>query len=62
MRSIPRVDERFLRLIRILLGADFLDTHFGAILGEDDVLLLHVTDAALGELVRVEVDLSTGCQ
>lgn len=55
---IPRFDKRLLRLVRIFLGADFLDSHFRAVLGEDDVLLLHLADAALRELIRVEVDLS----
>lgn len=57
MRRIPRLDKRLLRLIRILLGADFLDTHARPVLGENDILLLHLLDAALGQLVGVEKDL-----
>lgn len=57
MRSIPCLDEGTLRLICIVFGIDFLDSDLGAVFGEDDVLLLHLLDAALGELVGVEEDL-----
>lgn len=57
MRSIPCLDEGTLRLIRIVFCIDFLDSDFSAVFGEDDVLLLHLLDAALGELVGVEEDL-----
>jgi len=59
MRSIPCLDEGTLRLIRIVFCIDFLDSDFSAVFGEDDVLLLHLLDAALGELVGVEEDLIT---
>lgn len=57
MRGVPRLDEGFLRLVRILLGADLFYADFRAVLCEDNILLLHLAHAALGELVRVEVDL-----
>ena len=57
MRSIPCLDEGTLRLIRIVFGIDFLNSDLCAVFGEDNVLLLHLLDAALGELVGVEEDL-----
>lgn len=61
LRSIPRLDKRSLSLIRVLLCTDFFDADLRAILGEHDILLFHLADAALGELVRVEVDLGIPC-
>lgn len=54
---VPRLDKCLLRAIRVVLGAHFLDRDLGPILCEDDVLFFHLADAALGELVGVEVDL-----
>jgi hypothetical protein len=61
VRGIPRLDKRTLRPVRSLLGADLADAHLGTVLCKDDVLLLHLAHAALGELVRVHVDLGP-CQ
>lgn len=57
LRRIPRLYERALRAVLVVLGLDLAHRHFGTVLGEDDVLLLHLAHAALGELVGVEVDL-----
>ena len=43
--------------VRVVLGFNLLNAYFGPVFCEDDVLLLHFVDAAIGELVRVEVDL-----
>jgi hypothetical protein len=58
LRSIPRLDKGSLCLVRVLFCADFLDSDLGAVLGEDDVLLLQLVHAALGEFVGVEEHLS----
>jgi hypothetical protein len=57
LRGIPCLDKRTLRLICVVLCADFLDSDFSAVFGEDNILLLHLLDTALGELVGVEEDL-----
>jgi hypothetical protein len=51
--SVPCIYKRPLRLVRIFLRTDFLYANFCAVLGEDDVLLLQLVDAALGEFVCV---------
>jgi hypothetical protein len=57
LRRIPRLNKRLLRLIRIRLRTDFPDADFRPVLGKHDVFLLELARAALGELVRVDVDL-----
>ena len=57
LRSIPRLDKGFLRLVGIRLGADFLDADACAVFGDDNVLLLHLLDAPISELAGVEEDL-----
>lgn len=57
LRRIPRLYKSLLRLVCIILRAYFLHADFCAILCEDDVLLLQLVDAALGEFVRVQENL-----
>lgn len=57
LRSIPRLDKRPLRLIRIRLRADLFDADLCAIFCEEYVLLLHLLYAAFGQLLRVNEDL-----
>jgi hypothetical protein len=51
--SVPCIYKCPLCLVRIFFRADFLYANFCAVLGEDNVLLLQLVDAALGELVCV---------
>lgn len=48
-----------LRLVGIILVTDLLDADFHAVLGEGDVLFLHLLHTSVGQLIGVEVDL--GC-
>jgi hypothetical protein len=55
--GIPRLHKCPLCLVRVSLRADFLHSYSCAILRQNDVFLLHLLLAALGEFVRVEEDL-----
>jgi len=54
---VPHLDKYTLCLILVLLGLEVLDVDLHAVLGKDDVLLLHLLLASLGEFVREFVHL-----
>ena len=55
--QIPRLDDKALCRIHVVLVLDLLDAHAQAILGEDDVLLAHALRRRLGHLADTQVDL-----
>jgi len=54
--QVPRFDKDALRLVYVVVVLDLLYAHLQAILGEDNVLLLHLLRGSIGDLHNREVD------
>jgi hypothetical protein len=57
LSSIPRLHKRPLCLVRIVFCTHLLNADLCTVFCKDDIFLLELVDAALGEFVRVEEDL-----